>query len=376
MGDINELQELLVGRDRYQTLSDVFKACLKRIKSLNSLGGGRLDQLVRTDEHIHDKGHRIKVRIFPSDVEIEYDSETVVEEDTVFASIDDISANVPTLMQEVDTSTLVDELISIRGSSARERQFRNRYSIRPDGSMEGKGVGDITADVMSAYFNVLFEQVISSFGAEGVLNLTAENIGLPNIKRRISLSHVENFMDSKGETYSLDRFVNRILDVMTENFIKIQPVLYNRFYMYGRSLLIDCGSHDLISDVASQDFGSQDELRVALDLVFSGQLDTLCVYEHDDAAITLVDKVFPDSGDVFMYPMVEGVVRRLFSCYALRSNPSAHIDQGWLVFDGRDLRIQFLGNIGEAEFREQAAEYVRQRPVLEASRMMTDLLGY
>ncbi len=376
MGDTKELQELLAGRDRYQTLYDVFKACLERIKRLNSLGGGRLDQLVRTDDKIHDKGRRIKVSVFPSDVEIDYDSETVVDDDTVFASVDDMSANVPTLMHEIDTSTPVHELISIRGPSARERQFHNKYSIGPDGRMDSGEIGDLTEEVMSAYLNVLFEQVISSFGAEGVLNLTAENMDLHNIHRRISLSHVERFLDSKGEMYGIDRFINRILDVMTENFLKIQPVLYDRFYMYGRSLLIDCGGHDIISGVGSKDYDSQDELRVALGLVFSGQLDTLCVYEHGDAAITLVDKVFPDSGDVFMYPMVEGVVRRLFSCYALRSNPSAHIDQGWLVFDGRDLRIQFLGRIGEAEFREQAAEYVRQRPVLDASRMMTDLLGY
>lgn len=376
MGGEDDLQELLAGDRKYATLYDVFKACVDTVKRSNSSGGGRLDQLVRTAESIHDTGRSLKVSIFPADVELEYDSRAVDDDDKVVVSIDDAPSRVPTLAHPSDSPTCVRERISVRGSSTSSREFVNEYVMEPDGTIHGDGVGDMTGDVMSAYLDVLFEQVISYFGAEGVINPTAGNMDIPNIRRRISLSHVENFMDSKGEPYSIDRFMKRIVDAASESCLKVGQVRYDRLYLYGTSLLIDCGGHDLIKDAVPEGGEDVAALDAGLREAFSGNLDRMCIYEHADAAITLVDRVFPDSGDVFMYPLVEGVVKRLFNCYALRPNPSARVDSGWLVFDDRDLRIQFLGSIGEAEFREQAAEYVRQRPSLEASRMVAGILGY
>ena len=386
MTSIHDLERMLTGREN-KTLSDVFHDLLGFIRRAHS-STGKINQIIKQEDAVNDIERIKKARLFPDDIEIEYRSKALEADHKVAADVSEECNGVPTLLQEDVEPVLIRETLVIKGSSAAPREMSNMYVLLPDGSIctddshpllsnqQKKDLVMRPSDAPSDYLGVLFEQVVAHFSVGGVVIPSAEMLEIPRLGRRINLSHIGLFDDSEGNDYQEDVIDELVLRIMDENYLKISNVRYDRLYVYDRSILIDCGGYEVISEVVDADYADKHALKSGLADSYARSKDVLCVYEHEDAAITLVDKIFPDSGDVFLYPLAKGVVDRLFSCYIFRSRPVAHVDRGWMVFDDRNLNIQFLGKIGEDEFRRQVAEYIRLRTALDASKTVGQLLEH
>ncbi len=336
--------------------------------------GGELNQILQPREEVTDNGYRILISVFPAGVEIEYRA-------------------APSESRESDEHglvTRVDEVMTFRGSDFGPKQIRGAVVISLDEGgivladdepllegVDSTPLGEVSSLMLRYYSEALFEQCRAAVSKDSLDLLPAELVsGMPAVRRKMNLAHIGRFNDAAGTPYSPANFRDIILPVMLECYPTIGRVDYDRLFIVDRSLLIDCGDCSVLEDVVRNGHSGGGEYIGKCVEAYSRNTSRMSVYEHDNALITLAEKVFPDSASVYVYPLSQGLVKRLSDFYLFRPEVRMrnYVERGWTVVDDRGLRMHFLGRTAEQEFAEQKSRYDSQREEREGAVRMERIL--
>jgi hypothetical protein len=244
------------------------------------------------------------------------------------------------------------------------------------GGLGSLGAEEVSARLMRMYTEALFSQAQAAVALDGIAALPVEMMGgFRGVVRKLNLAQIGGFNDLRGNPYSPEFFQSNIVSALIECYPRISCVDYDNLYIIGRSLLIDCGDRSVLEAIVKN---GDDRGRKTVDACadsYAKNAGRMSVYEHNDA-LSLVERVFPESGSVYLYSLDEGVVSRIASSFLFQQREKARtsVEGGWLVLGSRGLRISFLGRPAEPEFDSQKSLYDRNRGSIERGNSVKGLL--
>ncbi|MBW2971669.1 hypothetical protein KY359_01410 [Candidatus Woesearchaeota archaeon] len=357
---------------------------LKKLNSLyanlirwHSMGGGNPDQVVQRRDSVSrsDEGdpvHSISLLVSPLGIDISYERRP--------------GDSRPWLGAEI---TRVDERVVIRGDGFGEAELKSSYTLHDDGGktsdtdeelLEGMPVlspSDISVLLLKYYASAALGQTRAALKSKGVAPLPVEIVfGVEGVRRKLNLASIDRFNNPQGVPYTADGFEKIILPALIECYAGVSHHRYDRLFILDSSILVDCGDHSLLEKIVKNGSSDADERIARSRSAYHEHSKQMHVYEHDNAVIWIVEKLFPESGSVYLHTMRDGFVERLFNCYVLpaKSMSRTTVHPSHLSMDDRGLNIYFTGELAEAEFLRLSQEYHDQREMLEKERNILQVL--
>ncbi|MBN1544296.1 hypothetical protein JW898_02425 [Candidatus Woesearchaeota archaeon] len=331
-----------------------FEGVLRRCHSMR---GGSPDQVIQLVEEPSELGDEQCIHIFvePLGVELTYIRELS-------------ESRVDPLRKE--TITRVDEVVLIGGQSAPLfNPLKNSYLVHEDGGFiatsEDPLLDEAVRTPRESFISVMMQQYLDASLAQtraqlvkkGIVSLPVENFsGVPGVRRRVNLRGIDKRYDAEGRHYRSDDLKNLILRTMKDLYSSVSHIWYDKLYILERFLLVDCGDHSVLEGIAGDVAESNGGRFARCDEFYRDYAGRMSVYEHDDAVIRLVERIFPESGSVYLYVHEQGFIQRIFNCYVVQAKGMvpASVNPDHLRIGRRNsntqLNLHFIGEVAEAEY--------------------------
>jgi hypothetical protein len=343
-------------------------ALYKDIRRFHSRGGTVLDQVVQRRETFEDGAHHVSIQVLPLGVGLEYSAVSSEPHGDV-ARVDErlvISCPGTAANKEV----LDAHLISLDDGGVWLGQQHPLLVGAPRAGAEARSL------LMRTYAEFIFNQAADASRVEGAQDFPVElMLDVTGVKRRLGLASISSFGDPEGRPYDAKAIDDLVVSVLKDHSVVMGSVDYDKLYIYDGDRLIDCGGKSVLRGIEAA--LTNGERAAAVRAAYGQNKSGMCLYEHEDAAIRIVERIFPESGSVFVYSMVDDLMKRLFNFYLFHSKgeSAAVVKDDWLVLKARDLSICFIGTEADKERGTQMERYSRHADELNASINIADLMG-